>query len=70
LQDKAIQDGHSTPSQAAETAKNAKVKRLVLTHLSSRYRSAQSLLQQARKVFSKVDVAEDFMEIELPLLDS
>jgi len=70
LLDKAIEDGHSTPSQAAETAKKAKVKRLILTHLSSRYKNAQPLLEQARKIFSNVDVAEDFMKIEVPLLDS
>jgi len=70
LLDKAIEDGHSTPSQAAETAKKAKVKRLILTHLSSRYKNAQALLEQARKIFSNVDVAEDFMQIELSLLDS
>jgi len=70
LMDKAIEDGHSTPSQAAEMAKKAKVKGLVLTHLSSRYKNTQSLLKQARKIFSNVDVAEDFMEIEVPLLDS
>jgi len=69
LLDKAIEDGHSTPSQAAETAKKAKVKRLVLTHLSSRYKNPKPLLEQARKIFSNVDVAEDFMGIELPLLD-
>jgi ribonuclease Z len=70
LLDKAIEDGHSTPSQAAETAKKAKVKKLILTHLSSRYKNTQPLLEQARKFFSNVAIAEDFMEIEVPLLDS
>lgn len=70
LLDKAIEDGHSTPSQAAETAKKAKVKKLILTHLSSRYKNPQSLLEQARKIFSNVAIAEDFMEIEVPLLDT
>jgi ribonuclease Z len=70
LLDKAIEDGHSTPSQAAETAKTTKVKKLILTHLSSRYKNAQLLLEQARKIFSNVAVAEDFMEVEVPLLDS
>jgi len=70
LFDKALEDGHSTPSQAAETANKARAKRLILTHLSSRYKNAQSLLEQAKKIFSHVDVAEDFMEIEVPLLDS
>jgi len=70
LLDKAVEDGHSTPSQAAETAKKAKVKKLILTHLSSRYKNTQSLLEQARKIFSNVTIAEDFMEIEVPLLDT
>jgi len=70
LVEKAKEDGHSTPTQAAETAKKAKVKKLVLTHLSSRYKSTQSLLEQARKIFSNTDVAEDFMQIDLPLLDN
>jgi ribonuclease Z len=69
LIEKAKEDGHSTPSQAAGTAKKAKVKRLILTHLSSRYKSAQPLLEQAKKIFPNVDVAEDFMEFEVPLLD-
>jgi len=70
LLDKAVEDGHSTPSQAAETAKKARVKRLILTHVSSRYKNALLLLEQAKKIFSRVDVAEDFMEFEVPLLDS
>jgi len=70
LLDRAREDGHSTPSQAAETAKKAKVKWLVLTHVSARYKSTRTLLDQAKKVFSRVDVAEDFMKIDLPLLDA
>jgi len=65
LLERAMEDGHSAPSQAAETAKEAKVKRLILTHVSSRYKDAQSLLEQARKIFQNTDVAEDFMTIEL-----
>lgn len=67
LTERAEEDGHSTPSQAAKTAKKAKVKRLVLTHISSRYKSASLLLEQARKIFPSVDVAEDFTKIEIPL---
>jgi ribonuclease Z len=67
MQEKAIEDGHSTPSQAARIAKKARVKRLVLTHVSSRYKNTESLLDQARKIFPQSDVAEDFMEIDVPL---
>lgn len=69
LAERAKEDGHSTPSQAAETAKKAKAKRLVLTHISARYKTPELLLKQARKGFSNVDVAEDFMKIDLPLID-
>jgi len=67
LAEKAYEDGHSTPSQAAEIAKKARVDKLVLTHISARYKSAEKLLEQAKKVFPNVFVAEDFMKIEIPL---
>jgi len=67
LRERAREDGHSTPSQAAETAKKAGAKRLVLTHISARYKEAGLLLEQAKKVFPRVDLAEDFMRIDLPL---
>ena len=67
LSEKAELDGHSTPSQAAQQAKAAKAKKLVLTHLSARYTDVGLLLEQARKVFADTDVASDFMVLELPL---
>ena len=67
LRERAIEDGHSTPSMAAETAKKARVKRLVLTHISARYKDANLLLQQAKKTFFNTELAEDFMRLELPL---
>jgi ribonuclease Z len=70
LSEKAEVDGHSTPSQAGQQAKKAKAKKLVLTHISARYADAGLLLEQARKVFKNTVVAEDFMELELPLPDS
>jgi ribonuclease Z len=70
LGEKAEVDGHSTPSQAAQQAKKAKAKKLVLTHISARYADTGLLLEQAQKVFKNTLVAEDFMELELPLLDS
>jgi len=70
LRERADEDGHSTPSQAAEVAKEAKAKWLVLTHISARYKDSSLLLEQAKKIFPRVDVAEDFMKIELPLPES
>jgi len=67
LMEKAALDGHSTPSQAALEAKAAGAKRLVLSHISARYPNATLLLEQAKKVFPNTVVAEDFLELELPL---
>jgi ribonuclease Z len=67
LAEKAEEDGHSTPSQAAENAKRAKAKQLILTHISARYDDANLLLEQAQKIFQNTLVAEDFMKIEIPL---
>jgi ribonuclease Z len=69
LAERAYEDGHSTPSQAAETAKKARVKRLVLTHISARYEDTVPLLKQARKIFKNTIVAEDLLSVEVPLLD-
>ena len=70
LAEKAALDGHSTPSQAAQEAKAANAKQLVLTHISARYPDATLLLEQAKKVFANTVLAEDFMELELPLKES
>jgi ribonuclease Z len=65
LADRARRDGHSTPSQAARIAKQAGVRRLILTHVSARYRDVAPMLKEARKIFPTTDVAEDFMAFEL-----
>lgn len=67
---RAKEDGHSTPSQAARDAKKAKAKQLVLTHVSARYDETSILLEQARKIFKNTVVAEDFMKLEIPLLET
>jgi ribonuclease Z len=67
LAERAEEDGHSTVSQAAEVARKAKAKRLILTHISARYEDTSKLLEHAKKIFKKVEVAEDFMNIEIPL---
>ncbi|HSQ48526.1 MAG TPA: ribonuclease Z [Candidatus Deferrimicrobiaceae bacterium] len=67
LTEKADTDGHSTPSQAAAQAKAAKAKKLVLSHISARYPDASLLLEQAKEVFPNTILAEDYLELELPL---
>jgi ribonuclease Z len=58
---------HSTSVQAAETAKTASVRTLVLTHLSSRYRKKEQkqLLTEAKRVFSHTLLASDFKVCQL-----
>jgi ribonuclease Z len=68
--DRAKETAHATAKEAAEVAKLAGVRRLVLTHLSARYsRDPSVLLQEARAVFPETIVAKDGMEIEVPLQD-
>jgi ribonuclease Z len=69
LAERAEKYGHSTVDQAAMSAKNARVKQLVLTHISQRYEDASMWLKQARKIFKNTAMAEDFMQVEIPLLE-
>ncbi|HID61097.1 MAG TPA: ribonuclease Z [Hadesarchaea archaeon] len=64
---KAEESTHSTPSGAANIAKRAGVKQLVLFHISPRYEDDSVLLEQARQIFPNTVVARDLMVIELPL---
>jgi len=70
LATKAKVNGHSTPSQAANQAKAANAKLLVLTHISARYPYSELLLEQAKKVFENTKIAEDFLVMELPLKEA
>ncbi len=66
LKEWAVESGHSTAKEAAEVAKKAGVKKLVLTHISTRYaKDTSPLLDEAMKVFDEVIVAEDFMTLEV-----
>ena len=67
LAERAEEDLHSTPSGAALVAKKAEVKLLILTHTSARYGDTKVLLEEAKKIFPNVLVAEDFMKIDVPL---
>lgn len=69
LEEKANRYGHSSSRQAAEIAKKAGVGLLVLTHLSPRYEDPSTVLADAKAVFDRVMVAEDFAEIDVPYPD-
>jgi len=63
---RAVETGHSTAREAAEIAKAAGVRQLVLTHISPRYsREAPELLAEAQAVFPDTTIARDGMTIEV-----
>jgi ribonuclease Z len=64
--DLAVAYGHLTARQAATIARQAGVRRLVLTHLSARYPDREGHLAEAREVFPEVVVAEDLDVIPVP----
>lgn len=66
LEEKANRYGHSSSRQAAKIAKEAQVALLVLTHLSPRYEDPTTILEDAKRDFANVRVAEDFLEIDVP----
>ncbi|HUI85851.1 MAG TPA: ribonuclease Z [Nitrososphaerales archaeon] len=63
--DKALERKHSTCVEAAELAKSARAKQLVLTHFSARYRSVTSLAKDARAVFPPTVAAFDGLRIDV-----
>lgn len=66
LEDKAAEYKHLTSAQAGQIAKKAKVKNLILTHISQRYeKDDEKILREARKVFPKTELARDFMKLNI-----
>jgi ribonuclease Z len=63
-QERAHETMHTTAREAAELAREAEVKMLALTHLSSRYFGSE-LAREARAVFPETVVPRDFDIIEL-----
>ena len=57
---------HLTSEQAAVIAKKSNSKRLILTHLSQRYENKEKIIvNEAKKLFKNVEVAEDLMKVEV-----
>jgi ribonuclease Z len=68
--ERAVETGHSTAREAATIARDAAVRRLVVTHFSARYsRDASPLEREAREVFPDTTIGKDGMEIEVPFRD-
>ena len=66
----AFQKQHSTSTMAAQTAAEAGVRQLVLTHLSPRYVPGNSvtpndLLQEAQAIFPNTILAKDFLSLDV-----
>ncbi len=62
LEDKANKYGHSSARQAAEIAKKARVRNLLLVHISPRYKDASVIEKEARSIFSNSMVMKDLDE--------
>ncbi len=56
---------HSGAKEAAEIAKKAEVKNLILTHFSRRYTSLKEIEDEAKKIFHNSFVARDFMSVSV-----
>ncbi|MEM4216569.1 MAG: ribonuclease Z [Candidatus Methanomethylicaceae archaeon] len=65
LAERAREEGHSTAEDAAMVASSAGVKKLILTHISSRYPDAKILEDEARRIFQNVEVARDLGAYDL-----
>ena len=65
IRSEAIETNHSTAKEAAELAKKANVKNLILTHFSARYSDESVLLNEAKEIHESTMAAKDLLEIEI-----
>jgi ribonuclease Z len=64
--DEARERGHMTARDAAELARAAGAKQLLLTHFSQRHPSVEPFLEQAVGIFPHVRAALDLERLQLP----
>ena len=67
MEEKANSRGHSSTHQAARLARDAQVKKLIVTHVSSRYdaEGCAMLLAECRAIFAASELAEDFATVRV-----
>lgn len=65
-QQKAVENWHSTATEAATVAKKAGAGKLFLTHFSARYDETSSLVKEASAIHPDVEAAEDLKAVEIP----
>jgi ribonuclease Z len=65
LGEKAENYKHMTAKDAALLANNAGAKRLIITHISQRYKTSGEILEDAKNVYENVEVAHDFMKVKI-----
>ena len=67
-EDLARRHGHLTVADIARIAQEARVRRLYLTHISSRY-DREDVVEEAKMLFPESEVAEDLAQIEIRRAD-
>ncbi len=65
LRELAVARGHSTAREAAEVARAAGARRLLLGHFSARYRTPDALVAEARQVFQNTEAAVELKRYDL-----
>lgn len=64
IREKTEKSRHMTVRQAALIASENNVQKLVITHISQRYKMPSEIIEEARTYFDNSIVAEDFMKIK------
>lgn len=56
---------HASAKDVARWAKKSKVKKLILTHFSRRYKTSKEILNPVKKIFKNTIIAEDLMKVRI-----